>query len=60
MAFWKRSKKRDTENVEADDVLLRALLNNETITREKAMTVPAVSGAEDCISGSIAWMPVRL
>ena len=60
MAFWKRSKKRDTENVEADDVLLRALLNNETITREKAMTVPAVSGAVDFISGSIACMPVRL
>lgn len=60
MAFWKRSKKRDTENVKADDVLLRALLNNETITREKAMTIPAVSGAVDFISGSIACMPVRL
>jgi len=60
LAFWKRSKKRDTENVEADDVLLRALLNNETITREKAMTIPAVSGAVDFISSSIACMPVRL
>lgn len=60
MGLFKRSKKRDTENVEADDVLLRALLNNETITREKAMTVPAVSGAVDFISGSIACMPVRL
>ena len=60
MAFWKRSKKRDTENVKADDVLLRALLNNETITREKAMSIPAVSGAVDFISGSIACMPVRL
>jgi HK97 family phage portal protein len=60
LAFWKRSKKRDTENVEVDDVLLKALLNNEAITREKAMTIPAVSGAVDFICCSIACMPVRL
>lgn len=60
MAFWKRAKKRDTENVGPDDLLLKALINNEAITREKAMTVPAVSGAVDFISGSIACMPVRL
>ena len=43
-----------------DDVLLRALLNNEVITREKAMTIPAVSGAVDLISNSVASMPVKL
>lgn len=43
-----------------DDVLLRALVNGETITREKAMTLPAVSGAVDFISNIIASMPVRL
>ena len=61
MAFWNR-KKRDTAPVEpeVDDVLLKALLNNEAITREKAMTIPAVSGAVDFISGSIACMPVKL
>ena len=32
-----------------DDVLLQALLNGETITREKAMTLPAVNGAVDFI-----------
>lgn len=42
------------------DVLLSALMNNETITREKAMTLPAVSGAVDFISNMIACMPVRL
>lgn len=62
MPFWKRSKKRDTGPTEPEinDVLLRALLNNEAITREKAMTIPAVSGAVDFISSSIACMPVRL
>lgn len=48
------------QSVKLDDVLLSALLNNETITREKALTLPAVSGAVDFISGSIASMPVKL
>lgn len=43
-----------------DDVLLRALLKGEQIDREKAMTVPAVSGAVDLIAGMIASMPVKL
>ena len=62
MGLFKRSKKRDfpPDETGVDDVLLKALLNNEAITREKAMTVPAVSGAVDFISGSIACMPVRL
>lgn len=41
-------------------MLLSALLNNEEITRDKALTLPAVSGAVDFISGSIASMPVKL
>ena len=56
-------KKRDTNaNVTppVDDVLLQALMNGETITREKAMTLPAVAGAVDFISNMIACMPVKL
>ena len=44
----------------ATDVLLQAILNNETITREQALTIPAVSGAVDLISNMIASMPVKL
>ena len=43
-----------------DDVLLQALLNGETITREKVMTLPAVNGAVDFISNCVACMPVKL
>ena len=52
----------DTTNVTppVDDVLLKALLDGETITREKAMTLPAVSGAVDFISSCVACMPVKL
>ena len=44
----------------ATDVLLQALLNSETITREQALTLPAVSGAVNLISNMIASMPVKL
>lgn len=54
-------KKRDTEiTPQLDDVLLQALLNGETITREKAMTLPAVNGAVDFVSNCVATMPVKL
>ena len=61
--------KRDVENPQqenqeqdqiVDDVLLQALLNGETITREKVMTLPSVNGAVDFISNCIASMPVKL
>lgn len=44
----------------ANDVLLSALLNSQPVTRDQALTLPAVSGAVDFISGMIASMPVKL
>ena len=63
--LWKRddtpSTPISTEQEQiVDDVLLQALLNGETITREKVMTLPSVNGAVDFISNSIACMPVKL
>lgn len=50
----------DTSTQVATDVLLQALLNNETITREQALTLPAVSGAVSLISNIIASTPIKL
>lgn len=44
----------------ASDVLLQALLNSQPVTREQALTLPAVSGAVDFISGIIASTPIKL
>ena len=70
MAFLDLFKKRSeqvnsTPNTEpttpqVSDVLLKAILNGEAITREQALTLPAVSGAVDFISNMIASMPVKL
>jgi len=43
-----------------DDVLLKALIDGEAITREKALTLPSVSGAVDFICNSVASMPIKL
>ena len=56
--FNKREEPKEEPIV--DDVLLRALLNEETITREKVMTLPVVNGAVDFIAGTIASMPIKL
>ena len=62
MSFLDVFRKRDTEVDfnDVDDVLLRAILNGDAIKREEALTLPAVSGAVDFISGTIASMPVKL
>ena len=53
-------KRETTITPPISDPLLRALLEGEVITREKAMTLPAVAGAVDLISSTIASMPVKL
>lgn len=60
MPFWKRKKPEQERDIDVSDTLLQAILNGETITREKAMTLPAVSGAVDFISNSVACMPIKL
>lgn len=42
------------------DVLLRAFLNGDPITREMALTLPVISGAVDFICNCVACMPVKL
>ena len=50
----------ETVMTPANDVLLQAILNGDAITREQALSLPAVSGAVDFISNMIASMPVKL
>ena len=46
--------------VVVNDVLLQALLDSQPVTREQALTIPAVSGAVDFISNMVASMPIKL
>lgn len=56
----KRDEEQGDHVTTADDVLLYALLNGETITRDKVLTLPNVNGAVDFISNCVACMPVKL
>lgn len=56
----KREEEKPKVELPISDALLKALIEGETITREKALTLPAVSGAVDFISNSVASMPVKL
>ena len=62
MGIFDRFRTREEPQIEPPmtDALLSALLKNETITREKALMLPAVSGAVDLISNCVACMPVKL
>ena len=42
------------------DLLLTSIMNGEKITRKQALTIPAVSGDVDFITGCIASMPIKL
>ena len=48
------------ETESAGDVLLKALLKSETINKNKAMSIPAVSSAVDKISNMVAMLPIKL
>lgn len=48
------------DDTTVSDVLLSALLSGESISREKAMNIPAVASAVDMISSAVASMPIRL
>ena len=55
-------KKRETViNIDAiDDILLKALIQGNSVTREQAMSIPAVSSAVDFICNTFAIIPFKL
>lgn len=68
--FWKREEPQATERnnggvtlgdpTTLSDVLLQTLLSGGDITRDMALSIPAVSANVDFISNAIASMPVKL
>jgi len=56
----KRETVLDTPTEVVSDVLLKAMLLGETIDKDKALSIPAVSSAVDRISNLIAMLPISL
>lgn len=57
---WKRKVRAETVEPEAQDVLLRALVGSEELTKKQALEIPEVSACIDLISGTVASMPIKL
>jgi HK97 family phage portal protein len=53
-------RKKQIETREAEDVLLEALLGDDTITRKAAMSIPAVAACVNRIADTVASLDVKL
>lgn len=64
MGIFKRKIRNETETKaeesEVDDILLKALMSGEEITRDEALTIPAISSAVGLICDSFAMIPFKL
>lgn len=59
---WPKLKKRNVDESpqNADDVILSTLLQNDTITKEQAMNIPAVARCVNLICETVSMIPVKL
>lgn len=61
MAWFKRkNEERADQTTEADDVLLKALLGNTSITKEQALNIPSVKGCINFIADTVSMLPIKL
>lgn len=66
--MWPFTKKEEVRAIEVtpevtptvEDVLLRALIGNEAIDKDKAMNIPAVASCVELISNTVASLPIKL
>lgn len=56
--FFKRQEPK--VEVPVNDVLLRALLSDETLTRKQALEIPCVASSVDLVAGTFACIPFKL
>lgn len=56
----KRKVRAETVEPEVSDVLIRALVGTEQITKKAALEIPEVSACIELIAGTVASMPIKL
>lgn len=58
--FSKNKREEVMDETKVDDVLLKALLQGTNVTRETALSIPAISGCVDLICNTFAMIPFKL
>lgn len=51
---------KEQNNETPADLLLKSLLRGEQLTKDKALSIPAISSAVDRLSNAIAMLPIKL
>ncbi len=57
--FGRRKEPRNETEVTVDDMLLRAVLNGESVDKNMALSLPAVASAVDRIANTVAGIPIK-
>jgi HK97 family phage portal protein len=60
MSLFNKKKEIEQRDMTVDSVLLSALLNKTTITRETALEIPTVASCVELISNTVAMLPIKL
>lgn len=60
MGLFRKNNREEMDETKVDDVLLKALLQGTTVTRETALSIPAISGCVDLICNTFAMIPFKL
>ena len=58
--FSKNNREEVMDETKADDLLLRALLQGQTVDRNTALSIPVISGCVDLICNTFAMIPFKL
>ena len=58
--FSKNKREEVMDETKADDLLLRALLQGQTVDRATALSIPVISGCVDLICNTFAMIPFKL
>lgn len=57
--FGRKKEIKNETTVQAEDVLLRAMLSGEPISKDMALSIPAVASAVDKIANTVACIPIK-
>lgn len=57
---WQGEERAEEDTANVDDVLLKALLGNSTITREEALNIPSVKSCINFVADTVSMIPIKL
>jgi HK97 family phage portal protein len=60
MAWWNRKKQTENRDYSLEDLLLSSNIDSSTVTKEQAMSIPALNAGVNLNSNTVASLPIKL